>query len=406
MSTSDFKTHIKKIREEAIKIGFSVSTMDGYQKIWNAFIKWENEDNFIYSEEDYSKFLLDYYHFDVNTFSNESKSHYQQLMRSKRMLDDFDSYKVIMQKRCLPNALYSEYPSKWNIILEKYIEYCKNDRYNSERSLKVKKDYLVKLLSYFHNSKISSLNKITRDTIITFINETIDKGNVSKRRNFYVLKEFLNYLFIEGILQEDLSYLVPKIKRIQRKKLPTYLKPENVENLLSIIPKETAIQKRDYVIILIAARLGLRVSDILNIKLKDIDWKNHKLIIYQTKNNNLNNLPLTKEVGWSIIDYIKNGRPKCNTEYLFVKHKYPFEKLNQFQSFNKYFEKIDVEYNSENKKGIHNLRHSLATNLLNNEIPVNIIASSLGDSIETTAKTYIKVNKNRLKECFLEVDDE
>ena len=80
--------------------------------------------------------------------------------------------------------------------------------------------------------------------------------------------------------------------------------------------------------------------------------------------------------------------------------------MNKFQSFNKYFEKIDVEYNSENKKGIHNLRHSLATNLLNNEIPVNIIASSLGDSIETTSKTYIKVNKNKLKECFLEVEDE
>ncbi len=406
MSTSDFKTHIKKIRKEAIEIGFSISTMDGYQRIWNKYIKWKKEDDFIYSEEDYSKFLLDWYQFDVSTYSNESKSHHQQLMRSKKMLDDFDSYKIKMINKCLPNALYSEYPANWNTILENYINYCKNDRCNSESSLKNKKDYLIRLLSYFHNLKISSLDKINRDTIIIFINETIDKGNVSKRRNFYVLKDFLNYLFIERIIQEDLSYLIPKIKRNQRKKIPTYLKPESVENLLSIISKETAIQKRDYAIILIAARLGLRVSEILNIKLKDIDWKNHKLIVYQTKNNNLNNLPLTKEVGWTIIDYIKNGRPKCNNEYLFVIHKYPFEKLNKFQSFNKYFEKIDVEYNSENKKGIHNLRHSLATNLLNNEIPVNIIASSLGDSIETTSKTYIKVNKNKLKECFLEVEDE
>ena len=406
MSTSDFKTHIKKIREEAIEIGFSILTMDGYQRIWDKYINWKKEDDFIYSEEDYSKFLLDWYQFDVSTYSNESKSHHQQLMRSKRMLDDFDSYKIKMINRCLPNALYSEYPAKWNITLENYINYCKNDRCNSEGSLKSKKDYLIRLLSYFHNFKVSSLDKITRDTIIIFINETIEKGNISKRRNFYVLKDFLSYLFIEGILNEDLSIYVPTIKQNRRKKLPTYLKPESVENLLSIIPKETAIQKRDYAIILIAARLGLRVSDILNIKLKDIDWKNHKLIVYQTKNNNLNNLPLTKEIGWTIIDYIKNGRPKCNNEYLFVIHKYPFEKLNHFQSFNKYFEKIDIEYNSENKKGIHNLRYSLATNLLNNEIPINIIASSLGDSIETTSKTYIKINKNKLKECFLEVEDE
>ena len=159
MSTYEFKTHIKKIREEAIEIGFSISTMDDYQRIWNIFIKWKNEDNFIYSEEDYSKFLLDYYHFNVNTFSNKSKSYYQQLMRSKRILDDFDSYKVIMQKKCLPNALYSEYPGKWNIYLENYINYCKNDRCNSENSLKLKKYYLIRLLSYFHNSKVFSLEE-------------------------------------------------------------------------------------------------------------------------------------------------------------------------------------------------------------------------------------------------------
>ena len=406
MSSQNFKTQIKKIRKEAIELGFSIATMDGYEKIWEKFILWKKKDDFIYLENEYSNFLLDYYHFDINSYSTKSKSRYQQLMRSKRMLDDFDTYKIKMQKRCLPRTLYSEYPSKWNQILENYLNYCKNIRYNSESSIKIKKNYLIHLLSYFYTSNIFSLDTIDRNIITTFINETIDKGNVSKRRCFYVLKDFLNYLFIEGILKEDLSIYIPKIKSIRNKKIPTYLKPDEIENLLSIVSKETNTNKRDYAIILIAARLGLRICDILNIKFKDIDWKNHKITVYQIKNNNMNVLPLINDVGWAIIEYIKNGRPKCNNEYLFVKHKYPFEKLEQFNSFNKYFQKTNVEVKDNNKKGIHTLRHSLATNLLNNEIPINIIASSLGDTTEIVANTYLKIDKNNLKKCYLEIEDE
>ena len=217
-------------------------------------------------------------------------------------------------------------------------------------------------------------------------------------------RDFLNYLFIEDIILEDLSCYIPKIKKSRKRKLPTYLKTENIEQLLESIPKERKIDIRNYTIILIAARLGLRISDILNIKLKDIDWKNYKLNVIQPKTNNLNILPLSKEVGWAIINYIKNSRPKCNNEYLFVKMKYPFEKMEQFNNFNKYFEKCNLEENI--KKGIHNLRHSFATNMLDNDIPIHIISSVLGHSdINTTSSTYIKIDTKNLKKVCLEVDE-
>ena len=69
-----FKTQIKNIRKEAIELGFSITTMDSYLKIWSNFIKWKNEDSFIYNELEYSKFLLDYYQFNVNEYNNKSKS--------------------------------------------------------------------------------------------------------------------------------------------------------------------------------------------------------------------------------------------------------------------------------------------------------------------------------------------
>ena len=75
-------------------------------------------------------------------------------------------------------------------------------------------------------------------------------------------------------------------------------------------------------------------------------------------------------------------------------------------NFNKYFEKVSNELSENNKKGIHNLRHSLASNMLDNGIPLPIIASTLGDSIDTTSKTYLKISKNKLKECCMEVSND
>lgn len=398
-----FKTQIQNIRKEALKLGFSIRTMDGYLSIWNSFIKWKNENNFIYKESEYSKFLLEYYNFDVTSYNNKAKSYFQQLIRSKKMLDNFDEYKVFMQKRILPKSLYNDYPSDWNIILDKYLDFCENIQYNSEKTVKLKHSYLECVLSYLYQNNISELKDINKTIVVNFINENIEKGNVSKRRCFFVFRDFLKYLFIEDILNIDLSIYVPTIKNTKRKKIPTYLKQEEVENLLESIPKNTKVELRNYTIILIAARLGLRISDILNIKLKDINWKNHKLNIIQPKTKNLNILPLSNEIGWAIIDYIKESRPKCNNEYLFVKFKYPFDKMNQFTQFNKYFDKIDIE--NKTKKGIHNLRHSLATNMLNHDIPLSIISSTLGDTLETTSNIYLKVDIRNLSKCNLEVDE-
>ena len=69
MNTQDFKTYIKNIRKEALEIGYSIKTMDGYLKIWKKFIVWKNENYFIYNEQDYCNFLLDYYNFDVNKYT-------------------------------------------------------------------------------------------------------------------------------------------------------------------------------------------------------------------------------------------------------------------------------------------------------------------------------------------------
>lgn len=404
MSFPSIKTQINNFRKEAIKIGYCSYTIDRYISIWNMYIKWKNETDFIYDSDEYSKFLLEHYNFDVNTYTSKSKSFFQQLMRSKRILDNFDEYRKVKEKEMFSKSYIVDFPNDWNITIGLFADYIQNVRNNCDNTIKVKIDYLKKELSYFHNQGLNCLCEFSSSYINKYISDTINAGNISKRRNFYILREFLDFLLINNVIETELSSYIPKIKSKKRKKLPCYIKQDKVEELLSIIPREKAIEKRNYAIILIAARLGLRINDILNIKLKDIDWKNNKMLVFQTKNYNLNSLPLLKDIGWAIINYIK-VRPKCDNEYLFIQHKYPFPKLNKFIQFNKYFDKADIETNNDNKKGIHNLRHSLAKNMLENDIPLEIIASTLGDTVDSVSNTYLKVDEINLKKCILEVEE-
>ena len=81
MSLPNIKTQINNFRKEAKKLGYRDSTIDKYISIWNNYIKWKNESDFIYDCKEYSKFLLEYYNFDINEYTNKSKSFFQQLMR-------------------------------------------------------------------------------------------------------------------------------------------------------------------------------------------------------------------------------------------------------------------------------------------------------------------------------------
>ena len=97
--------------------------------------------------------------------------------------------------------------------------------------------------------------------------------------------------------------------------------------------------KRDYAIILLACCLGLRCTDIKNLKLKDFHWEEKKLVFKQSKTKEISTLPLTNEVGWAVIDYLKYGRPKINSSYVFVKHMAPFGPFSKGDHLNQIIKK-------------------------------------------------------------------
>ena len=180
--------------------------------------------------------------------------------------------------------------------------------------------------------------------------------------------------------------------------------------LLNIINTETRYGKSIYSILTILAYLGLRAGDIINLKFEHIDFENNEIKFYQTKTKQLLTLPLIDEVKYPLLDYIKNGRPQCDeTEYIFITLYAPFTRFKSTSSIFRIVEgamnKAGINY--ENKHhGPHALRHSLATNMINSNVPISAISQILGHNNIRTTEIYITRDTSHLRELTLEVPNE
>ncbi len=117
-------------------------------------------------------------------------------------------------------------------------------------------------------------------------------------------------------------------------------------------------------------------------------------------------MPLPDDVGWAIIDYLKNGRPICDNEMIFVNHNPPYTELNPTAGnlVAKYMRKAGIETPTNKVCGMHTLRHSLASGMLAEGIPIPTISSVLGHADISSTETYLRVDIKSLRKCALEVD--
>ncbi len=162
----------------------------------------------------------------------------------------------------------------------------------------------------------------------------------------------------------------------------------------------------DYAIILLACRLGLRCTDIKNLTMDNFHWEDKKLVFVQSKSRATLSLPLTPEVGWAVIDYLKYGRPNVQSHRVFVRHIAPFLPFSEGnhlkQIITKYIRRAHLP-TLKKKTGMHSLRHTLASMLLENDTPLPTISDILGHIDTESIAVYLKVDIKKLKECSLDL---
>ncbi len=180
----------------------------------------------------------------------------------------------------------------------------------------------------------------------------------------------------------------------------------DVEKMLSVIDRTSDLGKRDYAIILLIARTGLRIGEVLDLKIENIDWRTATIQITQHKTKNILELPMSEDIGNALIDYLINGRPTVLSRHVFIMHRAPYKEYLANRGLPnllaKYRKKAGVILPQNSRQCWHSLRHSLATRLHEKETPLPVIAAILGHTSIETTRIYTRTNIEMLRQAALE----
>ena len=262
---------------------------------------------------------------------------------------------------------------------------------------------------FLRSRNITSLDQMQPADVSAFVTSRHRLKRKTVSRIVSDVRSFLQFLLLRGILQRDLSHVLPKIRVPRDATIPSVWEPELVARLLKVVDRSSPKGKRDYAILLLAYRLGLRSADIRALRLDDLNWEAATLEITQSKTLAPLCLPLTEEVGEALIDYLKSGRPHTHHREVFLKLKppfVPFSDNNHLYHIVTYWRQLaGVHFRTPQRHGLHSLRHTLATRLLHEQTPVHVISAILGHATTASTLIYAKTDVEALRSAALDPEE-
>ena len=206
------------------------------------------------------------------------------------------------------------------------------------------------------------------------------------------LRVFFRYLRLRGEIDLDMAEFIPSIADWRLSDLPKSLETHEVEHLLSNCDRSSKVGQRDYTILLVLARLGLRAGEIAKMSLDDIDWEAGELII-QGKGPRKDRIPLPCDVGEALATYLQHVRRVCSTRRVFIRTRAPYQGFSSSVAVCNVVERALLRAKLRPPyKGAHLLRHSLATNMLRQGVSLSEIGEILRHTSIATTEIYAKVD--------------
>ena len=379
---------------------YSETYISGFQQIFNRMLSYcEDHKEQYFSTELAQQFLLDCYGVQPGTVERRcSRAH-----RAMDLLSDYQHFGTVMIRRRLNRV----FPAALESASEGYLTQM-GLRGRRKNTVLSHRKFLLRFTDFLDSIGIAGYEYLTPDAVNQFIKVILCNYSNSVAMEYYgILRRFLQYLPLSDNTKEDLSLKLIPIKRSSTSaRIPTTLTIEQIESILSSVDRESPQGKRDYAVLMIAVKLGIRTCDIRNLRPSNFDWDQHMVSFTQLKTGEPLSLPLPVDVGWAVIDYLKNGRPVSETPEVFLRAVAPYESLQNFDNILiKHMRKAGIPLDSLKHHGLHSLRHSLATHMLDEEIPITSIQGVLGHVNAESTEKYIGVNVRQLRSCALEVTD-
>lgn len=288
--------------------------------------------------------------------------------------------------------------------IELYLSYSRNILRLSDETIRNKEQYLYEFHTFL-NDRTLLLQDLNVDIVENFF-ASMGYSLASRHNSGSTLRIFLRYAFDNGLANKDCSLFVLADNYKKHCKLPTTYEEPEISSIIASVERSSAIGKRDYLILLLAAEYGWRTKDIVSFRFDQIDWDNNVIRFNQSKTGIPVEYPLLSSVGNAIIDYLKHGRPKTDAEEIIVaadtvKKGQPLLPPTVHSIVSKYMSKANIKNWRAKKHGAHSLRHSLATNMLKKNISMPVISTVMGHQSTETTKIYLAVDVKRLRQCSL-----
>lgn len=294
-------------------------------------------------------------------------------------------------------------PTEHEAIFQAFSDYLEKERGLAPSSalnhLPVVRQFLRELCP----AGVADLTKLDQEDVIRYIERHASDWSVAASRTMcWALRGFLRYLYFKGLISLNLADCIPSIRRWRFSSLPTYMSSEQVQRVLDSCDQATAMGRRDYAVLMLLARLGLRASEVAVLTLDDIDWRSGEMLIHG-KGRRQSMMPIPPDVGDAIVAYLRDGRPHASCRRLFFRMRAPHKGFSSGGAITmiarQALDRADIHGHAH--RGAHLFRHSLATNLLRSGATFSQIGQLLRHEHIDSTRIYAKVDIDALRPLSL-----
>jgi len=330
-------------------------------------------------------------------------AHLQSLRRSRITIKDYELYLNRFLTFLEHEQVYTVSAIKERHIL-KFVSTMENNKVNIVSSLRVLfrfwyEEHVIEerfheLLDKYKWVKHEKIPSYFTEAEISMIEKSVERSSNTGKRNYAML-----------LLASRLGLRASDIAGLKFNNIDWFYSASEISMIEKSVERNSDVGKRNYAMMLLASRLGLRASDIAGLKFNNIDWEKNEIALKQYKTGTPLTLPLLSDVGNALIDYLKNGRFHSDSQYVFLAACAPYVPVTNLavcSAIRSIILKSGVSVKNRHH-GPHALRHSLASRLLENNVSIHVISETLGHTKTDTTLSYLRIDLLSLLKCALPV---
>ncbi len=392
---------IEKMDAHMVSLGYTASTLRHYRQAWNALKNLALSEGATHFSKELG-FRLLREHYEIDPYESNLSEYKSVVRRSVMLLLEFQISGMIAKRQ--PKGDY-DIPAGFKAAGNQFMDFLRESSL-APGTIYNYRMFIFRATSFFVNHGALGFESLNNGLINLYMKTFAGFSKAYISANMHSLSKFLDYAHEQGYTDKVFSF--PSITVYKDRRVPEYYTADEVSKILSSIDRGNALGKRNYAMVLLGARYGLRISDIISLKLSELDFENNRISITQQKTGKPLTLDILPDVGWALIDYLKNGRPDAECDNVFLRHTHPYKAFTRGETMQYMLRQYALsagiwKAGTEKHCSFHMLRYSLASDLIQQGVSLTTISGILGHSELNVTTLYARLDVPQLKACALEV---